>query len=1027
MKTLNSLSQAVPLQFDLAALLPELKGQWQQVAESIQGTNEAIKKAKAAAKQVKQAIDTFEQVLEEPNWDEKASALFSAIEQALPLVGKADSALQQKILSSKEYLLYQELQDTWTTLSTPIGKQTKTIEESLDYTKGFASKNVLNKYPNADLKFGLNLKAEASFKLSVMSKDDAQKGTGIVLADKSVLVNQELKAMLSTTAEAKGSFHAIALGAKAYAKGELEIDSYFQANSSSKTYQVLYDMYKQPLLPWDLENMALVLESQDVNGDANGYRGLSLMRDISIGLSGSIGVGKSISTISDVNNQPVDIDISAALTLSRSLAMRGKIEVFITKNTQGDVVVSVSTLDNKNNASGIDLTLGAGIKGLDKIVRPQVEKLLGEGNKLVKLLEKNSTPGQDLVDSLLKDVSDDLWLKPMAKVLLGEESTDAAVKTMINDEIKEVFDRSILSTTRDANDLADSALAKLLDVFGVNLDSGTPLDSTLEQAKNKASKTLATEIKKLQSKASDAAEQINQAIKTKALDELKPLAKLGTDIGQAIDNFDGDITRLFEKAIKRYQEFSKKIADALEKAANIQLSLQYQSNTEEMDLEEDSFSIVLKKPKAHGVRKLYQSIVLGDDKTTSALLAALSQSGDIIYQPNSLKLQKLIKGQVSLGINVIGYSTTSKTDVVSDLVVNVGPNGRVELSHAYNVKTFSEGFSEKRNALFDLSYGLAQASLGQAVNGALGLSYSNQDSKLHNVKEMNQFLDSLTLADLDSRLKSQGFKPIATVKEVKDAKKIFKNYTTSAGSSTAKFLPNNSHSAIAITMRASQDIYNQLMSLNADALFNKAFITLLYSDNRRKRRDMLINIIAGYQELNATYLDISKLYDNLSGDDGGIRRFEIKTRMQETEKYNAHFGYCDNDDWREATQRLERYFLQAAAFRAMPNEFRTINNYVTNLPEQVDKASAKELLAQLTASNHRIENHLDKWIKVNSALTDLINDLFTSLGFKVGGLNSTLLLFMVLLQDAMNSDDLYLVRIDLERNDGANRKVIAVS
>ena len=325
MATLYSLSSALPPQIDFDNLLTDVK----KLVEFLDGPDNSLTQAIEAAKQ---AIDSAKDVLEQQSWDNRIDAVFTAVDDALKAARAIDEEAYNKAISSGTYKSYTKLKEQWEVWSADIGQQKKTIDESIDYTKNLDKNDLLNSYPEADLALGLKVNAGTSFKLAVLSAKQSEEATSLKLPSETVLVNQEVKAFFDVNAKASGSYQAITLAAKASAKGEIELDSFYQTKETEKTYAVLYRMYKQPLLPWSLKNMAEVIQTPTVNGNAEGYRGFSLKRDMELGLSGEIGVGRSFSTISDVKNKPVDISVSAAAMLTRTFSVRGKVEIFISKN-----------------------------------------------------------------------------------------------------------------------------------------------------------------------------------------------------------------------------------------------------------------------------------------------------------------------------------------------------------------------------------------------------------------------------------------------------------------------------------------------------------------------------------------------------------------------------------------------------------------------------------------------------------------------------------------------------------------------
>ena len=214
-------------------------------------------------------------------------------------------------------------------------------------------------------------------------------------------------------------------------------------------------------------------------------------------------------------------------------------------------------------------------------------------------------------------------------------------------------------------------------------------------------------MKTFKPKPTEAVDKLNSKIQNRAVEELAPLAKLGGDIGELVTKVDTEAKALFEKLSKHYKTFSDKLKKAAAKSANIQLGLQYESANDVTESEEESFTIVFKKPEVKSAGKLYRSIIIGDDDTAATLIPELVKKGVIDFQAHSFSLQTLKNSRVSLGINVIGYNLNDNKNLVSDLVIKVGPDGKLNLIHKSVLSAVSKGPNKARSAMFNLSYGFA--------------------------------------------------------------------------------------------------------------------------------------------------------------------------------------------------------------------------------------------------------------------------------------------------------------------------------
>ena len=1039
MATLQSLSQAIPSHLNFELLLEQVKDKVselikshknsQQLKDELVKASDAIEDAQKVLNSLGSILSSVNPTSNTTNFDQAINEVFILLNSAINLLKAHSVDDYQRLLNSKTYKAINKLEKEWLKWSLDIGQQTETINGSFDHISQFT--NTSHIANSAKLDVGIKLNANAEFNLEVMSSEEAKAATNMALPANSVMINQDLKAMFDINASASVSHNVISLVAKANAKGIFELDSYYQTLATQKTYSVIHGMYKTPLLPWDLSNMAQVLTMPNINNHAEGYRAFSFVRDSSFGLTGELKVGKSLSAITDINNCAIDLNMRAQLTLSRQFSINGKLEIFITKNERNQVVIHVSTLDANTLTKGTEFSLGAGIKGLDKVIEPHIKFILGKEDKLVAIAAKYNNPGHLLTKELLK-VADNNWAKPLIKVLFGENTVEAAVKELLGDEIEQAMNKQLLSLSSESSTMAETVVDELISVFGVEKSKITS-NTTLHNQLKKATKYIQTKIENLKKEAEKAAKTIAQRVNAKAIEELAPLKKLGQDVGQAIDHFDNNANDLFEKILTRYREFSEKLKAALEKSADIQLDYQYKSLRQTTEKEEESFSVTILNPNSNAVKTLYRSIILGDDRTTSTLLDKLSPT-EILYKPNSLSLNKVIQSKVSLGINVLGYNTNNTHDVVSDLRVKLDPSGKITLVHQYNVDAMASGFDEKRAATFNLSYGLANAALDKNVNGAIAFNYSNKDNKLHSVPEIKRLLDSLTLQGLDEDLNQLNFSPIISEKEAYTALADFQNYTTSFGTSTTKYLPNKSKSELAVTMRTTEKTFEKLLNINADSIFNNALLALIYSDDSRYKngairthyQPKMMDIISAYQSINISYLNLSKLYEQLDKEET-IGWKQLKLGLKTSSNFDQRFSHFDDKDWKACGRRLWGYMKKASALKHLVEELNNICDYVALLPDELKSEDAKDLMVKLNGSNTRIQAVLDKWINVEDAWQDIINDFFSAMGFDVSGLQSTLLLFMVLLQKSMKEKDLYLVKIALSKNDGTRRNILQVS
>ena len=390
MTTFRSLPQAIHLDFELSELFSDVTGliNGLGLADALSDAQQEIDKVKADLAQLKQIIDALGDINEQDKWYEKVNASFTVLDKVLVLLQNTSTAQYQAVVNSSEYKALIAFRKEWDVWAKPIGNQTESINETLEFDESKDSGNLLDHYKDAEFSIGLSVEGSAGFNLATFDKTDAKEATGFDIADGHTIVNQEVSAVIEATVNAAGSYQALTLSASANGKAKVEVDSFYQAASSTPTFEVLYNMYKKPLLPWSLANIADVMALSEGDSAGAGYRGLSMIREASFGFEGEIGVGRSINSISNIDNQPIEIDVSAALSLSGKMTIDGKMELFTKRNKQNEIVLSVNTLDNQFKGKAVKLDIGTKIKGLDKVVQPQIERLIGKGNEVLKLLER---------------------------------------------------------------------------------------------------------------------------------------------------------------------------------------------------------------------------------------------------------------------------------------------------------------------------------------------------------------------------------------------------------------------------------------------------------------------------------------------------------------------------------------------------------------------------------------------------------------------------------------------------------------
>jgi|GEM_PF-1685535 len=1018
MKLLSSLSRVVPREYLAPSAISELIKLLKKEKQEVISDATATVKTKLA--KLEKVFDDLQALANDPNLIDIPTEAKKLIDSAIALF---PASKQQTIKNEKAYKTTLKLLDQWEQVVAPIGEQTEGINKAIAFDKAYDSEI-------KDFAVGLSVGAEGSYNLNVLNHKSALELVKLDIAESDCLINQNVSAAYKVNASLAGTIEAINISASLAKAGQLKLNTYFQITANTPTYQALWLMYKAPVMPWSLRSMQAVIQPPIITNAILGYRACSMNIGSSFTLKGEMGVGKSLVTKTDLKGNLVEVDFSAEISASREHTLSGDVSLFVTKQAgSGKLLLKVTIEEANEHSNALNLALGAQIKGLDKLASQYVEALLVKGDELVKWLEDNSSPGEELIKRLQDAVSDDAWYKPIANLALGQTDADDAVKELIDDELTNLTDRIPLSSEEDAEELADQLLAKLFDVFGVSDDTS----DTLQPLKDKAEETLLEKLKEVQSQIAAQAHEFSNKIRDKTTKELQPIAALGKEVSEALSDFDSKVEANFNLVISKYKTFKEKITKALEKSANIKLGLTYDELRKRSESLTHTLEILLEEPDSADVQTLYRSLAIGDEKKVSRLLPKLKQENKITIVSESAAIQTIRNNTTTLGLSIIGNDINSLKDVMAQLNVEVDPSGNLFVRQEYKVSATASGLGETREAVLNLTYGIVQAAQNPDFIGSVGLDYTNADNKLHSTNEIKDFFDSLDFRD-DKRF-ADFPTDIAVPVLIPQARIIpaITEYKKVLSQTPALY----TKSQISISLRASKQTYEKLLGLNANNLFNSAIVYLVYLTKKNDIIDPAMkNILKLYEVLDSDYEDYNKLFTDLMGSptSTSISMNAIKDDLKKLKDYQALLGHIPNKSdsakkygWRAINNTFEKYVKVARALSTLPETLNAIETAVTQFTAGTSpKDDLVALNTQLKALNKRFQKGLDDWVSVENVPKNWLEDLYSKLGIAQAGINLRLLSLFLLLQESTGEDEeLFLTTITLS-NAADDRRVIVV-
>lgn len=1015
MKLLPSLDRAVPKEHLAPSVLHELFTSLNNIKNEIESSVSAEQKAKLD--NLNNIVNELKQLGDDPSIDDIPSGAKTIIENAVALF---PDEKQQEITDSDIYKKAFKLLDQWEKISAPISSQTDGFNRDINFDKTYNTEL-------KDFEIGISVGASGIYNINVISQEQAKTLLSLDIANTDCIVNQTVSAAYEVNASAAGVINFINISASLAQAGELKLDTYFQVKNDTPTYRALWAMFKVPVVPWSLKSVNALLTVPN-GGTSLRYRACALKTGTSFTIQGEMGVGKSLVTQTDLKGNLIDVDLTAEISAYHEHTITGDVSLFVTKQaTTGKPILKLSIEETNERTNALNLALQAQIKGLDKLAGQYVEMLLSKGNKVIQWLEKNSSPGATLLKSLDNSVEKDAWYKPIASLALGQKNVDYAVESLIGSELQNIINRIPLSSEDDAEKLADKIITKLLDIFGAS-DS-----TTIGNDREAAEQALQTELEKLQLHINQQAEEFKILIEGEAKYALKPIAALGEEVKNALTQFDDDVGKNFSKIISKYSEFKEKITAALEKSANIKLGLAYDDIRKRSTSLSHRLELLLEAPDSPDVQTFYRSLAIGDNKKVARMLPTLVETGKVQVLAESSTIETMRNNTTTLGLSIIGRNITSVKDVMSQLNVQVDTSGNLYVRQDYKVTATASGLGETREAVLNLTYGIAQASQEPDFVGSVGFNYTNKDSKLHSINEISEFLNSLDFSNDPRFNELPNDVSVPTLIPEQRKNMAVAEYKKIVTQTPTKFTT----SEISISLRASKQTYRKLLGLDGNSLFNNAIAYLIYLTKRDDfYQEAMEDIVEIYEELASRYADFNTLFTLLLGSPNStnISLNTIKQDLKHLESFKelmerkSKLMYDEEKVfWRKINTKLEKYAQMAGALRNLPSTLNAIEAAVDKFSVTTQrKADLEELNATLKGLNKKFQRGLDDWVEVESIVKNAIDDLYSKFGWSKSSVNLRLLSFLLLLQESAGEDEeLFLTTITLS-NASDERRVIVV-
>lgn len=876
---------------------------------------------------------------------------------------------EQDLKDAKEY---------WDEFNQPIGQ----IKEEQSWDIDWDTSKIMG----GSVPISLNVSAMASTAFRVKNKAKALENHQINISEGDVLINHEVKVGGSAGGSTSATVNYIGVEVGAQYSGELEIDAFLQYPADTPTTIIFREYFFNPLMVWDLDDVDAQLSLIDTNIQARGLRKLSINTQGSFKFSGKLSIGKAWSFTGDGRAKDLSAEINVNLGFSKTYEHNGelKLEFEKTKSSiDGKPVLSATVylMESSKDTNAFNLDVNANIKGLDKIAGKYVNNLLKEGDELVSMLEEWSNPASKIIGKTSSNLDDTKWYQPIAELLLGTTTADDAAKKLIDDELSEILDRYMQSPDFDSEKLANKAVEKLLDIF-----SAEGLPDLVAPAKKELVSKISVWKKDLNKEITGQVAKYKDTAKIKFL---QPIESLGEDVNALATKTDAKISEAIKRALTEYQSLKEKIADALEKSANIKMGLAFEASRYKASLDEQWIKIEFLKTNTAMVNKFYKKLALGDSESASRILATLEDKRLVNVINSAVTLGGSSGSKTSLAVNLGNFQLSNVKNANSELKIKVTNTGDVTITSKVEVDTTSKGAGEVRSASAKLVYGMAQQAMSPNEMGNLSISYSNVDNKLFENKEMKSMLNSLDFSS-NERLEKLDFK----VPRLIDTTKIHDHLNWYKKTRKWKYAD---ISSLDITVPTDGNMYETLLSLNADRAYRIAcrYWYGLFVSRRNKR--VINTIMAAYADVQGINPELIVIIQNME-DQTGFDWKDIKAITKKSEQYKKNdMKSLREKNWTRSVNLLQKIFQTANSMRVIIDSIKSIDGVVsaTNALSGDVRAQAEFLCNQLYPLNKKIERSLSLWINVEGVIDDWLSQ----------EINQTLLCFYLILAKLTGKDE----------------------
>ncbi|MBF7073461.1 hypothetical protein ISG33_08645 [Glaciecola sp. MH2013] len=1004
----------------------------------------------------------------------------------------------------------EKLHETFTRLVQPIGSQSpisKAIDADDSVTVPLEQLKVAIKV-DAEASYSISvLNHEQAIAFLGQATDASSTDAGI--DGKDVLINRDLRAELQIGGKASIALDLLRFSAGGSVLGAVELDSYYQISSVIPSYRALWEMHADNFEPWDLVSARASLQ----NTNAQGYRAFAIRSKRAFSAWGKVELGESLTNDVDLASNEITLKLSAKASYSRKYEFDGVASLKVHKNSQNQLVVKVDFEEESSLSSALAFKAQAQVKGVDRMAQRYADMILGQGNKFIAFLEQFSQPGQSIINQVVSSFDKDAWYQPFAKLVLGQSSSDELIDELLLEQLQDAVDREVFSLQKPPEELALLAFREVLARFSINIDDfdlppiiiidepREPLpddgseededDSRDESANDKEDRVdppraapviplppirepspiddpaispieeevpvadlslkqsilralvyrLALVIRDVQSdmraQVQGFVDEIKDAVRRDAKEELAPLQALGDGVAQAISNIDKEPKALFDLVLTNYQQFTDKLAVAVEKSENIKLALALSQTEQDSETLGTSFEVTFLS-ESLAAQLLYQYLLLGLDEKADLLLQSLEASKEVELSARALRLDSKMQRTTTQSLSLLGFSIQSRKVDVSKVSIEVDAEGAISVKNSVRVTDSASSKYEKRRAAASLTYKFAQSAMQNKASSAFSFSYVNQNNTLHSPNDIKRLLGSFSYSDEHLSRFENDVPNILSRTQVATALLNYQKHFTRFSSSE-----------LIIKMRGGKKIYNALIALQADDIFQSAVDFLLTSYPSKDRKTYIYSALNFYKLRALTQgnddWDYRAFFDEVSTHSDGlsIEPNTFYSRFMKTARGDQHVDlqlWTDaNPDsilqgaktFKAAMRVMSKIGKEANALANLPAYLSDIDSKVAafksdveSKPEDKKHEALNSLNRELKAINEKVTEAISPWIDVDSVLKDFVEDLLGK-----NDINYKLVSFMLMMAGLLAAEHkkkpLFRVVIKLEK-EGKMPKLIVV-